>query len=137
MPGPDCPARSGGSPIYPGSPFPAAPGMRLRLSLALTKTDPLESTTHFTRGKTMNTKPPLRILALAALLLLTINSWFSNANAQGTAFTYQGQLYAGTNLASGKYDFQFALSNAPSGGMQIGPTLTNLGVGVTNGLFIT
>ena len=76
----------------------------------------------------------LKSLILALLLgAIMVSSVF----AQGTAFTYQGQLYAGTNLASGKYDFQFALSNAPSGGLQTGPTLTNLGVGVTNGLFIT
>src|ERR1700679_512498 len=74
------------------------------------------------------------VLFLLTLILLTVPD---KLHAQGTAFTYQGQLYSGANLANGKYDFQFALSNAPSGGMQIGPTLTNLGVGVTNGLFIT
>jgi hypothetical protein len=57
--------------------------------------------------------------------------------AQGTAFTYQGQLYSGTNPANGTYDFQFALSNSLSGGSQIGTTLSKPALGVTNGLFIT
>jgi hypothetical protein len=75
--------------------------------------------------------------ALIVFLLIVCRGPLGSAQAQGTAFSYQGQLYAGTNLAHGKYDFQFALSNAPSGGLQLGPTVTNLGVGVTNGLFIT
>jgi len=37
------------------------------------------------------------------------------------------QIYSGTNLASGKYDFQFSLFNAPSGGMQIGWSVGNAG----------
>jgi len=58
-------------------------------------------------------------------------------NSVGTAFTYQGRLIVGTNAVNGLYDFQFALSNAPIGGIQIGSTLTQTGVGVTNGLFTT
>jgi hypothetical protein len=61
----------------------------------------------------------------------------SQAAAQGTAFTYQGQLQNNGSPANGLYDFQFALSNAPSGGSQVGGTVTNLAVGVTNGLFKT
>jgi hypothetical protein len=81
----------------------------------------------------MKTKFPNLLSALALLAML--DSPWSIALAQGTAFTYQGQLENNGSPANGFYDFQFALSNAPSGGSQIGGTLTNLDVGVTNGLF--
>jgi hypothetical protein len=71
-------------------------------------------------------------------LLLSILSYpLASAHAQGTAFTYQGRLNDGTNPASGVYDFSFALFNASTGGSQVGGTVTNLAVGVTNGLFTT
>jgi hypothetical protein len=57
------------------------------------------------------------------------------AQAQGTAFTYQGMLNNGTNPATGSYDLTFALYDAGTGGLQSGPTITNLSVGITNGLF--
>ena len=57
--------------------------------------------------------------------------------AQGTNFTYQGQLQNNGSPASGNYDFTFALFNNSSTntGQQVGGTQTNLNVGVTNGLF--
>ncbi len=55
--------------------------------------------------------------------------------AQGTAFTYQGRLQSGANPANGFYDMTFALYNASSGGAQVGSTLTDPAIGVTNGLF--
>ena len=61
----------------------------------------------------------------------------THLHAQGTAFSYQGRLNDGAGPATGVYDFQFALANAASGGSQIGVTVTNLAVGVTNGLFAT
>lgn len=57
--------------------------------------------------------------------------------AQGTAINYQGQLQNHGSPVNGLYDFQFSLSNAPSGGSQVGNTLTVPGIGVTNGLFTT
>jgi len=64
---------------------------------------------------------------------------FTAANslpAQGTAFTYQGQLSASGSPANGDYDFTFALfNNSSTNTGQVGSTLTNLDVGVTNGLF--
>ena len=57
--------------------------------------------------------------------------------AQGTAFTYQGRLDNGTNLANGNYDLTFSLFNASVSGSQIGSTITNLDVVVSNGLFTT
>jgi hypothetical protein len=56
------------------------------------------------------------IAALALLALATLNSQLSTAFAQGTAFTYQGQLNNGSSPATGLYDFQFSLSNAASSG---------------------
>lgn len=58
------------------------------------------------------------------------------ALAQGTAFTYQGQLNNSSGPATGSYDFTFGLfdNNATNSG-QVGSTQTLPGVGVTNGLF--
>ena len=77
--------------------------------------------------------PLFKLLAIAHLLFAICLS----ASAQGTAFTYQGQLQSSGSPASGLYDFVFSLSNAPSGGSQVGGSVTNLAVGVTNGLFTT
>jgi len=90
-----------------------------------------------TKGKIMNSKPALRTLALAALLLAAGHSQLSTAHAQGTAFTYQGQLQNGTNVANGSYSFAFSLYNTNTGGSLIGTPVTNNAVGVTNGLFTT
>jgi hypothetical protein len=53
----------------------------------------------------------------------------------GTAFTYQGQLLERGTPANGNYDLQFALYDAATAGAQLGPTLTNAAVEVSNGLF--
>jgi hypothetical protein len=66
----------------------------------------------------------------AAMLLTT-----ACAQAQGTAFTYQGRLQDGTNHACGFYDLTFGIWTAGTGPAQIGGTVTNLATGVTNGLF--
>jgi len=55
--------------------------------------------------------------------------------ALGTAFTYQGRLTDGDDLANGTYDFEFKLYNAASGGSQVGSTITKGDVTVTDGLF--
>ena len=59
-------------------------------------------------------------------------------SAQGTAFTYQGQLADGGNPANGSYDLTFALYNSTSlaSPVTFGP-VTNSAVLVTNGLFTT
>jgi hypothetical protein len=55
--------------------------------------------------------------------------------AQGTAFTYQGQLNDGTSPATGLYDLQFTIfDHGTNGNLVAGPS-TNSSVGVTNGLF--
>lgn len=80
-----------------------------------------------------------RLLQATAIFLLlsTLNFSFSTTFAQGTAFTYQGRLNSSGSPANGLYDFQFALSNAVSGGSQIGSTVSSLNVSVTNGIFTT
>ena len=79
-------------------------------------------------------KTKLRPLFIVAAMLALQPS---NAHAQGTAFTYQGRLNSGGSAANGSYDLTFALFNAGTGGSQVGGSVTNLAVGVTNGLFTT
>jgi len=55
--------------------------------------------------------------------------------AQGTAFTYHGQLNSGGNPANGNYDFRLLLYDSPSGGSVLGGPVTNLDVTASNGLF--
>lgn len=55
----------------------------------------------------------------------------------GTAFNYQGVLNSLGARATGNYDFQFALFDAPTNGNQIGPTVTNFNVPVNAGIFST
>jgi hypothetical protein len=71
------------------------------------------------------------ILNLFVILLFC----FGAAQAQTTAFTYQGKLTDGNLAANGSYDMQFALFDAAAGGSQIGATVTNANVQVTNGIF--
>ncbi len=84
----------------------------------------------------MKTKLTLKC-ATALLALLTPIAQSSTARAQGTAFTYQGDLQIGSAQANGSYDFTFALFNDPLAGAQIGASWTNLNVAVSNGLFTT
>jgi hypothetical protein len=53
----------------------------------------------------------------------------------GTGFTYQGKLLDGGVPANGTYDLQFKLFDALTNGNQVGSTLTQPSVPVTNGLF--
>ena len=55
--------------------------------------------------------------------------------AQGTAFTYQGQLNAGGTPASGNYDLTFSLFNTNVNGTPLAGPVTNAAVSISNGLF--
>jgi hypothetical protein len=55
--------------------------------------------------------------------------------AQGTAFTYSGNLDNTGIPASGVFDFTFSLSTSSNEFAQIGATITNAAVPVTNGTF--
>ena len=74
-------------------------------------------------------------LTLALTLLCTFNAPPATAQAQGTAFTYQGRLKSGGSPASGSYDLEFGLWSAASGPAQLGSPVTNTATAVSNGLF--
>jgi hypothetical protein len=59
------------------------------------------------------------------------------ASAQSTVFTYQGHLVESSVPPTGVYDVTFALFDAVGAGNQLSGTVTNLSVGITNGLFTT
>jgi hypothetical protein len=77
-----------------------------------------------------------KIIGCLLFVMLAFVAGVQQAVAQGTAFTYQGRLDNGTNPANGNYDLTFSLYSAQSGGSQTGPSLTNLDVSVSNGLFL-
>jgi len=75
------------------------------------------------------------LLSLALLTLSAINFQLSTVFAQGTAFTYQGQLWNNGHPASGTYNLTFSLFNANVGGVAIAGPATDSAVNITNGLF--
>jgi hypothetical protein len=82
-----------------------------------------------------------RLTSLFTVLALPVfsifNLEFSTAQAQGTAFTYQGRLNNGANPANGSYDLKFSLFNVSNGGSAAAGPETNSLVVVNNGLFTT
>src|ERR1041385_5584468 len=82
----------------------------------------------------MNSKPLL--LGPISLALLVWLASAQPAPAQGTAITYQGRLTFQGSSVNGNFDLTFGLFNAVSGGSQIGSTLTNANLAVSNGLFV-
>jgi hypothetical protein len=83
----------------------------------------------------MKTKFHCLFFLLVLLASSTLDSQFSTALAQGTAFTYQGRLNNGTNSANGNYEFEFILYPTNQSGFPVGPVPTPAAV-VSNGLFI-
>jgi hypothetical protein len=73
----------------------------------------------------------IRFLILAIVMATGIRQ----AIAQGTAFTYQGQLENNGSPANGSYDLTFTLYVTNSGGTALTDPVTNLATSVTNGLF--
>jgi trimeric autotransporter adhesin len=78
-------------------------------------------------------KITLKIIVAASLLLGLNHPW--SVSAQGTAFTYQGQLQSNGGPASGTYNLQFTLYTNSSGGTAVAGPVTNSAVTVTGGLF--
>jgi hypothetical protein len=72
------------------------------------------------------------ILLFALLILFPAAIW-----AQGNAFSFQGKLNDGTNPANGRYDLEFKLFDAVTGGTQIGPTVLRPSTTLINGVFST
>lgn len=86
--------------------------------------------------KTMKIQPVrLFVCAIAILVTTAFDSNTSNALAQGTAFTYQGQLQNKGSVTSGIYNLQFSLYTAGTGGTAVAGPVTTNGVIITNGLF--
>jgi len=81
-------------------------------------------------------KTHVQNLSIALAVLSTLNSLLSTASAQGTAFTYQGQLVSGGSPANGSFDLTFSLFNTNSTGGIIAGPVTNSATAVSNGLFI-
>jgi hypothetical protein len=70
---------------------------------------------------------------IKVMLLVVLSA--STAFAQGTGFHFQGRLNDGTNPANGRYDLQFGLFNAITGGTQIGTTVARPNTVLINGVF--
>jgi formylglycine-generating enzyme required for sulfatase activity len=72
----------------------------------------------------------------AFLLLFNLNAQLSSAHAQGTVFTYQGQLASGGSNYTGVAEIAPTLWDAVSNGNQVASNNpTSVLLGVTNGLF--
>lgn len=71
----------------------------------------------------------------AGCVLATILVLPGGASALDTAFTYQGHLEQNGAPATGSFDFEFELWNDLGSGQQVGPTVTLLGLQVTEGYF--
>src|ERR1035438_9896936 len=84
-----------------------------------------------------NKLQPFSRFCMALAVLAALNSQFSTASAQGTAFTYQGRLYDGANPANGNYDMRFQLWTALTGGSTVTGFVTNAPITISNGLFTT
>jgi hypothetical protein len=76
-------------------------------------------------------KTKLKLIATCHLLI----AFCISAHAQGTAFTYQGQLQNNGSPANGIYNLTFTLFNTNATGVPIAVPVTNNAVFVTNGLF--
>jgi hypothetical protein len=72
-------------------------------------------------------------------LFLVLAIWLAAPllHAQGTAFTYQGQLQNNGSPASGSYDLTFTLFGSSTNGVAIAGPVTNSATAVSNGLFTT
>ena len=68
-------------------------------------------------------------------ILFTVLFFSAVVFSQTTEFTYQGRLLNASAPAGGNHDFEFALYDAVSGGVQIGSTLTRASVAVADGSF--
>ena len=83
----------------------------------------------------MKTNKSILALKYLTLCFILLHSFFIHpAHAQTTAFTYQGRLTSGTNVANGSYDMKFQLYN--TNGAPFGAASNYVAaVPVSNGLF--
>ena len=75
------------------------------------------------------------VSAIATLLAAASLTLSAYAQQSSTAFTYQGFLKDNNNPANAKYDLQFTLYDAPTGGNRIGNSVVFDDLQITNGLF--
>ena len=75
----------------------------------------------------------IKSATLLILCFLTAPATF----AQTTSFNFQGRLNDGANAANGRYDFQFKLFDAITGGNQIGAMADRPNTALINGIFST
>lgn len=68
-------------------------------------------------------------------LILALFAGLHKTTAQGTAFTYQGQLTDNGAPATGIYDLRFTVYDALNAGNPVGSVMDANDLGVTNGLF--
>jgi hypothetical protein len=88
------------------------------------------------RSYAMKIRLVFTILGMLGLLFVTGTAQARPQYAPiPTSFTYQGSLVDGGGPANGAYDFQFSLYNDVSAGDQMGSTVQQDNVIVTNGLF--
>jgi hypothetical protein len=73
--------------------------------------------------------------ALASFGAVAIGAAGVFAQPLTTAFTYQGELADGGTPAAGLHDFQFALFDAPTAGVQVGPLLCADNITLAGGRF--
>ncbi len=74
-----------------------------------------------------------KIILIFALILLIPTAVL----AQSSAFSFQGRLNDGTNPANGRYDLEFKLFNAITGGTLIGVVVSRPNTILINGVFST
>jgi hypothetical protein len=79
----------------------------------------------------------MKKILFSLILFSAVIGGLSDAKAQGTLFTYQGQLQKNGAPLDGYYDMVFRLWTDPTAGSSVGPILTNTAVVVSNGLFTT
>src|ERR1035438_7667967 len=78
----------------------------------------------------------MKTTLIRLLIALALSASLHQAEAQGTAFTYQGRLNSSGSPVNGSYDLTFALFSVSSGAGQVGNTVTNTATFVSNGLFM-
>ncbi|MCP4709745.1 MAG: hypothetical protein GY869_14070, partial [Planctomycetes bacterium] len=69
------------------------------------------------------------------MVVILVSNSTIQAQSLGTAFTYQGKLNDGGNVANGKYDLEFKLYDALTAGSQIDVTKLKKEVNVYDGYF--
>jgi hypothetical protein len=101
---------------------------------------PTFQSARFAGRKTGATGPHLlmarmRVHCARLFIVLALAVAVESARAQGTAFTYQGELTYNGALANGIFDLRFTVLNASSGGIAFSGPVTRNAVTISNGVF--